>query len=76
MTFINISDDYPDVIKNKVDKKIMTYKRNIYLKLQRPMTPEENKDFDKISLYLEIQSEIEKNRKRRERLIKEGIFVI
>jgi len=76
MTLINISDDYPDIIKNKVDKKIMTSKRTFYLNLQRPMTPEENKDFDKISLYIELQSEIEKNRKRRNKLIKEGIFVI
>lgn len=71
---MTLFSDCPDVIKNKLDKINMTSKRTFYLQLQRPMTLIEKQEFEKISLYLEIQKEINKNKKKL--IKKESIFVI
>ena len=40
------------------------------------MTQDEKNDFEKISLYLELQYEIDKHRKKRNNLIQKGILII
>lgn len=76
MSLLNIDYEYDDIINNKHNKQNLIFKKNHYLRLQRPMTQDEKNDFEKISLYLQLQYEIDKHRKKRNYLMKEGILII
>lgn len=75
-SLFDIHHDYPDIIGDKVELRFIQEKRNYYLSLKRPMTVEENKEFDRFSMILQLQKELNNHRKRKQRLINKGILII
>jgi hypothetical protein len=69
MSLFNIKYDYPDIINDK-EFLIMNKKRKEYLKLDRPMTIDEKKDFNKVSTLDQLQIELNIHKKNRNKLNK------
>ena len=69
MSLFNIKYDYPDIINDK-EFLIMNKKRKEYLKLDRPMTIDEKKDFNKVSTLVQLQIELNIHKKNRNKLNK------
>lgn len=75
-SLLDINQDYSDVIINKKEKISMIKRRKEYLNLTRPYNEDEKKDFNKISMLLQLQNEIEMHRKIRIKLSNECIIII
>jgi hypothetical protein len=69
MALFNIKYDYPDIINDK-EFLIMNKKRKEYLKLDRPMTTDEKKDFNKVSTLVQLQIELNIHKKNRNKINK------
>lgn len=80
MSLLNIDDDYCDVITSKKEKIRLISLMKHYLSLRRPMDEKEKKEFNDVSTLIQLQSEIDDHRKRRNKYIKkltnEGILVV
>jgi len=80
VSLLNIDEDYCDVITSKKEKIRLTSLMGYYLSLRRPMDEKEKKEFNEVSTLIQLQSEIDDHRKRRNKYIKkltnESIFII
>lgn len=66
---MNITADYDDIMTD-IDKRKFTKRRKELLNIQRPLTIDENKEFDKLSYLLLLQKEITEQKRKRKSLIK------
>lgn len=80
-SFFDINNEISYIIKTPQEKRKMNNRRKYLLSLNRPLTLEENEEFNKISSLIQLQNEIDIHNKKRNKYLKnvltnEGIFII
>lgn len=80
-SFFDINNEMSYIIKTPQEKRKMNNRRKYLLSLNRPLTLEENEEFNKISSLIQLQNEIDIHNKKRNKYLKnvltnEGIFII